>query len=434
MQIRATIAQTPTADTLEVLEDHVVTVDGGAIINVAPAAEVAVDAACVTLPPDAVLIPGLVDTHIHASQWPQLGTGLDLPLDEWLFAYTFPLEARYADAVFARQVWDDMVPSLLGHGTTTAVYYTSVHGDATTALAEACIVHGQRALVGRVAMDHPEGTPEWYRDADAAAALTATANSIDMIKAVDNGAGLVEPIITPRFIPACTDELLTGLGRMAEETGVRVQTHCSENRWEHNYVLDHYGCTDTEALRRFGLLRSGTVLAHATHLTPTDRASIARAGAGIAHCPLSNIYFSERVFAARLALDAGIPVGLGTDIAGGPEPGLLGQCGHAAGSSRLLGRSDNDEAGSNQQIDIVTAFWMATGGGADLLDLPVGLLTPGRRFDAVAVDLRSAGLAASGDNAGDPTDWPRLFEKLVRRTSPSDIAAVWVDGRRVAGR
>ncbi len=454
MQIRGTILQTPDANSLQVLEDHVVTVDAGVITDIIPAradgatretlandtaeaandtAEAANDTAeaandtVETLPDGVVLIPGLVDTHIHASQWPQLGTGLDLPLDEWLFAYTFPLEARYADINFARRTWADMVPRLLSHGTTTAVYYTSVHSAATTALAEACVQHGQRAFVGRVAMDHPEGTPQWYRDANATEALEASARSIDAVRSVSGNNGLVEPIITPRFIPACTDELLTSLGRLADETGVAVQTHCSENQWEHDYVLERHGCTDTHALERFGLLRPRTVLAHATHLTDDDRATIAASGAGVSHCPLSNIYFSERVFAARLALGAGIPVGLGTDIAGGPEPSLLAQCGHAVGSSRLLERSATS---SIQRIDIVSAFWMATMGGARMLDLPVGLLAEGNRFDAVAVDLRSVGVDAHGDQTG-TVDWSRMFEQLVRRARPADVSAVWVDGRRI---
>lgn len=434
MRLRATILQTPDVDTLEVLEDHIIDVNAsGAITSVSPAAVDNTEGA-VSLPDNTVLIPGLVDTHIHASQWPQLGTGLDLPLDEWLFAYTFPLEARYADTDFARRVWVDMVPRLLAHGTTTAVYYTSVHEPATLALAETCVGYGQRALIGRVAMDHPEGTPEWYRDADAGSAVEASARSIGDVRQVVGNDGLVEPIITPRFIPACTDDLLAGLGRLAADTGVRVQTHCSENQWEHDYVLERHGCTDSESLARFGLLRPGTVLAHATHLTADDRALIAAAGAGVSHCPLSNVYFSERVFAARAALDAGIAVGMGTDIAGGPEPSLLAQCAHAVGSSRLLEREAEDQA-INRRIDIVTAFWMATMGGATMLDLPVGLLTEGRRFDAVAIDLGSTGAGSPFEDSGgaNPTDnrWPRLFEQIVRRTRPTDITSVWVDGRRV---
>ncbi len=439
MRLRATILQTPEADTLEVLEDQVIDVEGdGTITSVAPAGMNNTDGA-ISLPPDTVLIPGLVDTHVHASQWPQLGTGLDLPLDEWLFAYTFPLEARYADTDFARRVWVDMVPRLLAHGTTTAVYYTSIHRPATLALAETCVGYGQRALVGRVAMDHPDGTPEWYRDDDAGSAIEASARSVEEIRQVVGNHGLVEPIITPRFIPACTDELLTGLGQLAADTGVRVQTHCSENQWEHDYVLERHGCTDTESLNRFGLLRPNTVLAHATHLTAEDRAKIASSRAGVSHCPLSNVYFSERVFAARAALDAGIPVGLGTDIAGGPEPSLLAQCGHAVGSSRLLEREAGVQA-TGRRIDIVAAFWMATVGGATMLDLPVGLLAEGRRFDAVAINLNAAGVGSpfehpDGEDPGHAdranNRWSRLFEQIVRRTRPADITSVWVDGRRV---
>ncbi|MFM2078081.1 MAG: guanine deaminase, partial [Actinomycetota bacterium] len=165
---------TPTSTRLEVLRDVVVAVDaGGTVVGVhaegSPAASAALSGAAHVheLTPSQRLLPGLVDLHIHAPQWPQLGTGLDLPLERWLFEYTFPLEARFADEGFAREVWAHMVPTLLAHGTTTAVYFSSIHEAATLALAEQCATSGQRAFVGRVAMDHPEGTPDWYRDASA---------------------------------------------------------------------------------------------------------------------------------------------------------------------------------------------------------------------------------------------------------------------------
>ena len=310
--------QTPSPDRLEVLTDQVITVaDEGSIESVRAAEDD--DLVDVVLGPDAVLVPGMVDTHLHAPQWPQLGVGLDLPLERWLFEHTFPLEARFADVGYAARVWDSMVPALLAHGTTTAVYYASVHEPATLALAEACVHHGQRALVGRVAMDHPDGTPEWYRDPSAAAAVEASARSIDAIRSLDDPMGLVAPIVTPRFVPACTDAALQGLAELAAATGVRVQTHCSESDWEHRHVIDRCGRTDAHALDGFGLLRDHTVLAHATHLTDDDRSLVSDRGAGVAHCPLSNVYFANRPFAARRALDAGVRVGLGTDVAGGPS-------------------------------------------------------------------------------------------------------------------
>lgn len=425
--MRATILQTPEAGRLEVLEDQVVTVgEDGVITSIEPASSSDL-AGVQELDEQVVLIPGLIDTHVHAPQWPQLYTGLDLPLDEWLLRYTFPLEARCADLDYARGVWDDLVPALLSYGTTTAVYYGSTHEPATVALAEACVRHGQRAFVGRVAMDHPEGTPDYYRDGSASEAVEASLRSVEAIRALPGATGLVAPIITPRFIPACTDAALEGLGELAEATGALVQTHVSEGDWEHGYVLERHGMTDTRSLDRFGLIRDHAVLAHGVHITADDRSRLVEAGAGVAHCPLSNAYFADAVFPLRRHLDAGLRVGLGTDIAGGPEPSLLRQCAHAVTSSRMLSDgvdpvvapSERGTAGS--RVDLLTAFWTATLGGAELLGIAAGLLAPGRVFDAVAMRLPSA-----------PThdDWPRIFEQIVRSASPTSIDAVWVNGVR----
>lgn len=434
--IRGTIMQTPPGRGLEILDDVVVGVgDSGVISAVTPAAayDGRVD---LRLPDTAVLLPGLIDTHLHAPQWPQLGSGLDLPLERWLFEVTFPLESRYADTTFATGVWEHMVPTLLAHGTTTAVYYSSVHVDATTALAETCARFGQRAFVGRVGMDHPDGTPDWYRDVDAVSGVAASAASLDAIGALRSS--LVRGIVTPRFIPACTDALLEGLAELAAATGTIVQTHCSESDWEHHHVLQRMGRTDTEALLELGLLGASTVLAHADLVSDHDLGLIRNHGAGIAHCPLSNIYFANAVFPARRALDAGVHVGLGTDVAGGAEAGLLRQCAYAVSASRSLEEGVDPALPPERRgvpesrIDIVEAFRMATVGGAALLGLPVGLLEPGRRFDALVVD--EAVNPVSPLRRWDEDDHDRWFEKVVRLATPDDITHVWVDGALVAGR
>ena len=435
--IRATVLQTPRPEALEVLTDALINVGAdGRIISVSPADGSSQQmqemgpqesAAVIDLGPSTVLIPGLIDTHLHAPQWPQRATGLDLPLESWLFEHTFPLEARFADAAYAEQVWDAMVPHLLRNGTTTAVYYSSIHEPATTALAAACVQHGQRAFVGRVAMDHPDGTPTWYRDASAGEAIDASHRSLEAIAAI--GGDLVRPIITPRFIPACSDDLLRGLGQLATETGALVQTHCSESDWQHANVAERCGRSDAEALIDFGLARDHSVLAHATHLSGTDRSALAAVGAGIAHCPLSNSYFANAVFPARRALDAGLRVGLGSDIAGGPEASMLAQCGHAVTASRMLEDgvdvTNPDRATPDSRLDIIGAFWLATVGGAELLGIDAGLIAPGRHFDAVAVNIGS-----DGDTGIDPDldDWPRRFEKIVRAARRHDITSVWVGG------
>jgi len=432
--------QTPNPSTLE-RDRVVIAVVDGQIAAVAPAdGDAAADLRArsrnhLDLGSETVLVPGLIDLHIHAPQWQQLGTALDLPVQDWLQTYTFPLEARFADTAMAGVVYRDLVTTLLAHGTTTAVYFASVHEAATLVLAETCAEAGQRAFVGRVAMDHPDATPEWYRDADAASGLTASARSIEAIRAADADRGLVMPIITPRFLPACTDELLIGLGTLAEDTGVRIQTHCSESDWHHAHALERFGTTDTSALDDFGLLRDHTVLAHGNHVTDADISLIAARGAVIGHCPVSNAYFANAVLPLPELLTAGVRVGLGTDIGAGVRPGVLQQCHEAVTMSRL--RRDGVHAGlpsvargaPDASIDTTTAFWLATAGGAEALGLPLGVLEPGRRFDAVAIDLdHRHGVIRRHAELDDDE---RLFEKVVRLAQTSDIRQVWVDGRTV---
>jgi guanine deaminase len=190
-------------------------------------------------------------------------------------------------------------------------------------------------------------------------------------------------------------------------------------------------------LTGFGLMRPNTILAHGDHLADSDLDVVRLAGAGVAHCPLSNAYFANAVFPARRALDAGVKVGLGTDIAGGASPGLLPQCAHAVTASRYLDEgvdpslSASERGVPNSRLTIADAFYMATLGGAELLDQPTGLLAVGRSFDALAVQL---------NRQGSPLQvWPeidrgdRVFEKVVRLATPADISDVWVQGRRVAG-
>ncbi len=443
LAVAATLMQTPAPDRLSVI-DAVVEVDGSGVVKAVhdrstPGGAAAAASAWTgaseraDLGEGTLLLPGLVDMHVHAPQWPQLGTGLDLPLEQWLFEYTFPLEARYAEVGFASAVWDDLVPALLACGTTTAVYFSSNHTEATTALARACARHGQRALVGRVAMDHPSGTPEWYRDASASDGVDGSAASIEAVAGV--AGPLVEPMVTPRFTPACTDALLEGLGELAEATGVRVQTHCAESDWHCAYDLDRFGTTGAAALERFGLLRPRTVLAHSDHLSNDDLSVAARRQAGVAHCPLSNAYFANAVFGVRRALAAGVGVGLGSDIAGGARPGLLGVCQDAVTVSRMLedgvdpARSAAARGVNGSRIDTVAAFWLATAGGAAVLDLPVGLIEPGRCFDAMAVRSdRPGGLIRVWDGLDDEA---RIFEKVVRLATADDISQVWVNGTAV---
>jgi len=441
----ATALHTPVCGQVEVLRDTLIVAGSdGKIQAIHPAGSPEIDAqirrfasagTLVSLGQGQFLLPGLVDLHAHASQWPQLGLALDLPLEKWLQTHTFPLEARYADLGYAETVYASLVDGLLANGTTTAMYYATIHLPATQALADICLRKSQRALIGRVAMDDPGQCPAYYRDASAEAAASATRALIAYVRSMPgNESGLIRPVITPRFIPCCSDELLRRLGALAQETGCHVQTHCSESDWEHRYVLDRCGITDTAALGRFGLLSRRTVLAHGNFMGDDDIALVVRHGAAIAHCPLSNVYFSDAVFPLRRVLQQGVHVGLGSDIAGGSSPSILDNARQAVMASRML-ESGVDSTLSRQQrrrpdsrIDALTAFWLATAGGGIALDLGIGVFRRGFQFDAMLID---AGVPNSNLRL-DREDAPEeILQKIIYHAGRANIRDVWVANRRV---
>ena len=392
----------------------------------------------VTLEKGQYFLPGLVDLHVHAPQWPQLGLALDLPLEEWLQACTFPLEARYADTGYAREVYESLVDGLLANGTTTAVYFGTIHLAATQVLADICLRRSQRALIGRVAMDDPGQCPAYYRDPSAGIAESETRRFIGYVRSMaGNESGLILPVITPRFIPSCTDELLQGLGRLARETGCHVQTHCSESDWEHEFVLRRYGVTDTAALNRLGLLSRRTILAHGNLIDGSDIAMILEAGAGIAHCPLSNVYFSDAVFPLHRMLKQGVHVGLGTDISGGASPSILENARHAVIASRTLESgvdprlSRERRRSPDSRIDAATAFWLATAGGGIALDLRIGVFREGYQFDAIVLDGRTPNSNLHLEEDATPEE---LLQKIVYHATRADIREVWVANQRVHAR
>lgn len=431
--IRASFVHAPERGAMEVLEDAVIVVgDEGRIERIAPASD-GVPEGTLELPHGQIVIPGFVDLHVHAPQYPQLGLALDEPLEVWLGKYTFPLEAKYADLDFARETYSTLVADLLAGGTTTALYFATVHRQATELLAEICLAQGQRALVGKVVMDDPASCPEDYRDPSAEIAVDETRSVINHIRGLP-GNDRVLPVITPRFIPSCTDAALAGLGALAAECGCHVQTHCSESDWAHDYAIERYGKTDTAALDGFGLLTRQTVLAHSVFLTDDDMATVKARGAGVAHCALSNMYFANAVFPLRKALDVGLHVGLGTDISGGPSASMLEACRTTVQASRLLADGVNPDDSREtrgvpgSRVDMLTAFHLATAGGGVALNLDIGVFRPGYHFDALIIDP----LAEAGTIRLFGAEVSERIEQILYTASRPNIVATYVGGDLVA--
>lgn len=384
------------------------------------------------LSPNEVLIPGFVDTHIHAPQWAQSGTALDQPLEVWLQEYTFPLEARMRDLEFAERVYSDVVDTTLSHGTTTALYFATVDRRPSELLASIAGEKGQRALVGKVIMDDRTGNPDYCRDESPERAIEETEAFIRNIQDIqDRYSQKVYPVITPRFIPSCTDESLRGMGDLIEKYGIHVQTHCSESDWEHGFAIERYGISDAAALDEFGILTDRTVVAHAPFLTEDDVSLLSRRGTSIGHSPISNAFFASSVLPVREFHGKGVCIGLATDVSGGYSPSMYAAIRQAVISSRMLEtgvdpslpRDRRGRAGS--AITLNNAFYLATVGGGNALKLPVGRFQKGYSFDAQIVDISRLPVYLEERKKED------LLHRILLLNESQDIAEVWVQGRKV---
>lgn len=237
------------------------------------------------------LIPGFVDTHNHAPQYPMRGLGQGLHILDWLEKITFPHEARFADPGYARKAYESCVEAFLRQGITTASYYGSSHAEATCILADVCLQKGQRALVGKCNMDW--NAPDSVRDRSAKLSLQETRMCIEHIRGLDQGeTHLVRPVLTPRFAICCSSELLTGLGEIARtDESIAVQTHFNEAQQEISATRELFPEFQSECdlYESFGLLGSRSILAHCTIMTDYEKRQLKELRCGVAHCPIANM-------------------------------------------------------------------------------------------------------------------------------------------------
>ena len=381
-------------------------------------------------------LPGFIDLHIHAPQWAQAGTAMDIPLHDWLDTYTFPLESKFSDLDFARKVYQDLVTTLLANGTTTALYFATIHKEASFLLVQICADKGQRGLVGKVVMDDKAENPDFYRDESTETALADTESFIQLVQELNKTTKQgVYPVVTPRFIPSCTDEALAGLGELAKKYGTHIQSHCSESDWEHNYVLERMHKSDTFALHEMGLLQDKAVMAHAVFLSDADADLFAETGTAIAHCPVSNVCFSNGVLPAARFTRKGIDIGLGTDISGGFSPSLFDNIRQAVISSRMLEEGVDPSLPSAERglpqsrISANEAFYYATAGGGQSLSLPIGRLEENYIWDVQVIDVSApnAKLPLFDENIS----MEDLLHKILFLSRPENIREVWVQGECV---
>ena len=385
---------------------------------------------------DKILLPGFIDLHIHAPQWPQAGLALDDELSYWLNNFTFPLESKYRDLDYAQEVYSDLVKTLLANGTTSAMYFGTIHNEATLELAKICASYGQRGFVGKVVMDDKTMNPDFYRDNSTKEAIENTEKFIidvqTLAKDVFQG---VYPVITPRFVPSCTDNALLELGKLAKKYNCYIQSHCSESDWEHNFVIDRFGKRDSEVLDQFGLLTDKSIMAHGNFIDSDDADIFKKKKSSVCHCPISNSYFANAVFPVNQLKKQGLNICLGTDISGGFSPSLYDNIKHSVMASRMLNDGvDNklsaDNRGTNNaRVSVFEAFYLATTGGGEALKLPLGIFKEGYICDFQVIDINSPNnkLPNFLDNEEDK----HLLQKILYLSTSENIREVWVQGKQI---
>lgn len=328
---------------------------------------------------DKLILPGLVDLHVHASQYAYRGLGMDMELLDWLECNAFPEESRFADLSYARRAYGIFTDALTRSATTRACIFATLHRPAALVLMEQLEQAGLPCYVGKVNMDR--NSPDILRETTEQS-LEETRLWLEQSRAFT----LVRPMLTPRFIPSCTDELMAGLGRLQREFGTAMQSHLSENLSEIRWVSEL--CPDTrfygEAYARAGLFGGDcpTVMAHCVWSGEEERALMKENGVFIAHCPQSNINVSSGIAPVKNYLKEGQKVGLGSDVAGGAHLSIFRAMTDAIQSSKLRWRLVDQDTPA---LTLPEAFYMATKGGGAFFG-KVGSFEPGYDFDAVVMD------------------------------------------------
>lgn len=419
------------------LADGIVIVDAtGRIAAVGPAQDrsPAERAAAIDLR-GRVLLPGLVDLHAHLWQLPNAGIGAGLDLLTWLRRYIFPME-QAMDVPAAERLGPAAFRAFAAVGTTTVVAYTAVYADSTDAAFRAAEAHGIRAIIGKVMMDRDRydlAVPD-------SEVLERSLSESDALCERWHGAaeGRLGYAFTPRFAITCSPELLRESATLADARGAWWQTHLSEDRGELAEVARRFpdAIDYTDVYDRAGALSERAILAHAIHLSDREIGRIVESGARIAHCPSSNLFLASGVMPLGRYLEAGIQVGLGSDVAAGPDPSLFSvmRVGAYAQNALRVVRGDAHDA-----LDPLDWLRMASLEGARSLGLDdvVGTLEAGKEADLIAVDpalTEPLPASATGPEAEGALADPRaLMSRLIYRPHPEMVRAAWVRGRRLPG-
>ena len=329
-----------------------------------------------------LIIPGLIDLHVHAPQYTYRGLGMDLELIEWLNVNTFPEESKYKDNEYALKAYSIFTDDLLHSSTTRACIFATVHKEATLLLMDKLEETKLITKVGKVNMDR--NCPDYIKESS----VNSYLDTLSWVEECNNrNYSFTSPILTPRFIPSCTDEILDKLKEIQVKYHLPVQSHLSENLSEIEWVKElcpsarNYG--EAYALHAlFGGEDCPTLMAHCIYSNEEELALMKKNGVYIVHCPESNINVRSGIAPIRKYLDEGFNVGLGSDIAAGTTLNMFKAVEETIKASKMRWRilDQNYKWLSEQE-----GFYLATKGGGKFFG-KVGSFEKDYEFDAVVID------------------------------------------------
>ena len=336
---------------------------------------------------DALIFPGMIDMHVHAPQFAFRGTSMDLELMDWLNRYTFPEEEKYEDLEYAKKAYDMFVKALKESATTRSVIFATRHRYATELLMELMEASGLISYVGKVNMDREASEKLTEESAESSAF-----NTFGWINAVKDKFKRTKPILTPRFIPCCTDKLMEELRQIQMAYGIPVQSHLSESKGEVEFVKvlrpnnPFYG----DSYNEFDLFGKNddidtdvkTVMAHCVWSTDEEVELMRKNGVFVAHCPASNMNLTSGIAPIRKYLDLGLNVGLGSDVASGPSESIFRAITDAIQVSKMYFKMIDERY---KPLIFPQAFYMATKGGGKFFG-KVGSFEKGYEFDAIVLN------------------------------------------------
>ncbi len=376
MILKGTILSTPELGVLEFIENGYLVADNGLIVGTYTQLPEDYQNMPVEDYGNALILQSFSDMHLHAPQYPMIGMGMEMELLDWLEEYTWPTEAKFADTAFAREIYSHLASELVANGTTRVCMFSSLHTDSTLVLMQELQRAGITGFVGKVNMDRNGGkdlqeTTQGSKE-ETLRWLDACQENWD-----------IKPILTPRFSPSCTDELMAFLGSLAKERRLPVQSHLSESLGEIAWVKELFPDCDTYhgTYQKHDLWTDKTLMAHCVWSDEAELLAMKQAGVTVVHCADSNSNLRSGVAPVRKMLDMGVSVVLGSDISGGDQLSVFDIVNSSIKVSQLRSAYDPERP---KQLTAVEAWYLATS-AANLWFGEKPGFAPGNRVNVMVV-------------------------------------------------